>query len=142
VLYRTLAIFYVAHTVLLGKVSAERDELREEVARLRRITTTLALPVTSAATDAHNSAAGKGVTGALRSVSATGKRSAIPARGASASGAASVSAAVSTAAARGAGEKERLQAATNVLVIELNSEVSRLYFCVNRTAGDNRICNT
>lgn len=97
--------------VLLGKVSSERDELREETTRLRRIASTLTAP-TAPATTASASGAPAGVrVVAKRGTTAVSKAVTPAAAAASASG------------SRVAGQKEKQQAATNVLVIELNAEV-------------------
>jgi hypothetical protein len=87
--------------VVLGKLAAERDQLREEVTRLQRITSTIA-PAAGAA-------------GAKRSpvASAAGGSAGTSSRGAAAGKAIPVT----------GGAKEKQQASTNVLVIELNNEV-------------------
>jgi hypothetical protein len=84
--------------VVLGKLAAERDQLREEVTRLQRITSTIA-PAAGAKRSPVASAAG-GSAGTSSRGAAAGK--AIPVTG---------------------GAKEKQQASTNVLVIELNNEV-------------------
>lgn len=119
-------------SVILGKVSAERDELREEVARLRRITTTLAVtlppapaPAGSSASSAAAASPSNRSTASARAAgqpaAGTGRRTAGPAQGATGRAAA-------VARASTGGEKEKQQAATNVLVIELNAEVTRMAF--------------
>ena len=85
----------VEFKVVLGKVSSERDQLREEVARLQRITSTLAPSVAIAAGKKRPATAGA----AAAAVAVVGKTG---------------------------GEKERQQAQTNVLVIELNDEVREI----------------
>lgn len=107
--------------VLLGRVSTERDELREETARLRRITSTL----TSASTPAPANAASSSSTGsaAPAGVRVVAKRGTT---GASKAATTSPAAAVSASGSRVAGQIEKQQAATNVLVIELNAEVLTL----------------
>ena len=95
--------------MLLGKASAERDELREEVARLRRIATTLSLPSSTAAPASNIP---------LRTASA-GKRS-------GAIGTARNAASKAPTPSLKAPEKDEQLAKTNVLVIELNEEVGGL----------------
>lgn len=99
--------------VLLGKVSSERDELREETTRLRRIASTLTAPSapTTAGTATSTSGAPAGVRVVAKRGTTVASKAATPAAAASASG------------SRVAGQKEKQQAATNVLVIELNAEV-------------------
>lgn len=103
--------------VLLGKVSSERDELREETARLRRIASTLTASAAPTTTASTATAATTGAPAGVRVVTKRGttvasKAATTPAAAASASG------------NRVAGQKEKQQAATNVLVIELNAEVT------------------
>ena len=88
--------------MLLGKASAERDELREEVARLRRIATTLSLPSSTAA-PASNIPLRSGAIGTARNAASKGPTPSLKAT-----------------------EKDEQLAKTNVLVIELNEEVGGL----------------
>lgn len=100
--------------VLLGRVSSERDELREETARLRRITSTITSPLQSASpTSQATGAKGKPVVGVTSKRATSTAKAPIDAVGA--------------AANRGVVHKEKQQAATNVLVIELNEEVRVIY---------------
>ena len=97
---------------MIGKLSIERDQLRDEVARLQKITSTLR-PVTSSSSSSAGGAAGRTP---LRSGSAAGT-------GAAAKGKNATGAVVN-------GEKEKQQAATNILVIELNAEVRfKSFYC-------------
>jgi len=106
--------------VLLGRVSAERDELREETARLRRITSTITTPLLGASTSAGGEGAGaRGTVGAT--VLGASKRG-------STKVAVTAAEAVSTAGSRVNGQKEKQQAATNILVMELNDQVLRSAF--------------
>lgn len=107
--------------VLLGKVSSERDELREETARLRRIASTLTAP-TASPNSSSNTTATASVTGPA-GVRVVAKRG----TGVASKAATSPAAAASASGSRVAGQKEKQQAATNVLVIELNAEVITLY---------------
>jgi hypothetical protein len=116
--------------VLLGKVTSERDELREEVARLRRITSTLtpsASPTPAAVSPGARPAVVTRIGAGARNSSSAGAPSAAGRRGAGPTTAAGRGAAASTAAVRVAGEHDRQQAAQNVLVMELNSQVSHLF---------------
>jgi hypothetical protein len=119
-------------TVLLGKVTSERDELREEVARLRRITSTLApsaSPIPAAVSPAARPAVITRIGAGARSSTSAGATSVAGRRGTgSATAVGGRGAAASTAAVRVAGEHDRQQAAQNVLVMELNSQVSYLLY--------------
>jgi hypothetical protein len=135
-------------TVLLGKVTSERDELREEVARLRRITSTLtptASPTPAAASPAARPAVVTRIGVGARSSSSAGAPSSAGRRGTGPSTTVGGrGAAATTAAVRVAGEHDRQQAAQNVLVMELNSQVSyRLYHLLTRhRACKSNICLT
>lgn len=102
--------------VLLGRVTAERDEMREEIARLRRITATITSPLLSASSNGEGVGPRGKVGGAGSHAQGTTKRI---------GGKATVTPADAAGAAgnRVNGQKEKQQAATNVLVIELNDQV-------------------
>lgn len=106
--------------VLLGRVSAERDELREETARLRRITSTITTPLLGASSSTGGD--GGGLRGKVGAVGLSGKRG-------GAKVAATPADAAGTAGNRVNGQKEKQQAATNVLVMELNDQVLRSSCC-------------
>jgi hypothetical protein len=135
-------------TVLLGKVTSERDELREEVARLRRITSTLApsaSPAPAAVSPGARPAVVTRIGAGARSSTSAGATSVAGRRGTGPSTTVGGrGAAATTAAVRVAGEHDRQQAAQNVLVMELNSQVSyRLYHLLTRhRACKSNICLT
>lgn len=104
---------------MLGKVAAERDELREEAARLRRINTTLSMaaPLGSAPTSPTGSKIPtRSAPGPAAASAAGGRGAGGRGRGAAGTGAAGRAAPV--------GEDAKQLAATNVLVMELNAEVN------------------